>query len=138
MKKIIFTICLMVWVTLTFAQSKKNSSNHSSTILRGKALYTQYCLPCHQVDGSGVMNMNPPLIQTSFVLGDPKRIINILLKGYNKGVTIDGDDYTNPMPSFSYLNNQQIADILTFVRNSFGNKASPINAEQVKAERLSK
>ncbi|MBK0384075.1 cytochrome c [Pedobacter sp. SD-b] len=117
---------------------KATKPSQASPTINGKAVYTQYCMPCHQIDGSGVMNMNPPLIKTTYVLGDQTRLINILLKGYNKGVVIDEDEYTNPMPSFSYLSDTQIAAVLTYVRNNFQNKASAITAAQVKKVRSSK
>ena len=122
------------------AQTKTTSSTASFQVSmqRGKVVYTQYCLPCHQADGGGVMNLNPPLIKTTYVLGDQTRLINILLKGLNKGVTIDGDEYTNPMPPVNYLSDQQIADVLTYVRNNFSNKASAVTAAQVKLVRSKK
>lgn len=140
MKNLVFFLGIVLSVASVNAQVKKGStvSNSSSSLLKGKAVYTQYCLPCHQVDGGGVMNMNPPLIETTYVLGDKAQLINILLKGLNKGVVIDGDKYTNPMPAVNYLSDQQIADVLTYVRNSFGNKASAISAGEVKAVRAKK
>ncbi len=102
---------------------------------RGKKVYDTYCLTCHQADGAGVPRMNPPLIKTTYVLGDKKRLINIILKGFNESVEINGDFYDNPMPAQPQLTDQQVADVLTFVRNSFGNKASIITAAEVKAMR---
>ncbi|MBC7654871.1 MAG: cytochrome c, partial [Oligoflexus sp.] len=55
-----------------------------------------------------------------------------------KPIVIDGDKYTNPMPAVNYLSDQQIADVLTYVRNSFGNKASAISAAEVKTVRAKK
>jgi len=89
-------------------------------------------------DGSGVPGLNPPLIKTQWVLGDKKKLINIVLKGFNDPITIDGEDYANPMPAQAYLTDQQIADVLTYVRNSFGNKATPVTAAEVKAQRAAK
>jgi mono/diheme cytochrome c family protein len=100
---------------------------------RGKAVYTMNCMPCHQIDGSGVPNMNPPLIKTSYVLGSKVTLVSIVVKGLNKGVEIDGEEYTNPMPAQSNLTDQQIADVLTYVRNSFGNKATGLTLAEVKA-----
>ncbi len=104
----------------------------STPMLRGKVVYTQYCMPCHQVDGSGVPNLNPPLIKTSYVLGSKATLVQILVKGLNKEIEIDGDYYSNPMPSQA-LSDQQVSDVLTFVRNSFGNKATPVTVTEVKA-----
>jgi mono/diheme cytochrome c family protein len=140
MKKLVFTIGFLLSIFSVNAQVKKSTTvpKSSSSLLKGKAVYTQYCLPCHQSDGGGVMNMNPPLIGTTYVLGDKTQLINILLKGLTKGVEIDGDKYTNPMPAVNYLSDQQIADVLTYVRNIFGNKATLISAAEVKAVRAKK
>lgn len=53
-------------------------------------------------------------------------MINIILKGLNQEIEIDGETYANPMPGLSHLSNQEVADVLSFVRNNFGNKASII------------
>ncbi|WEK19745.1 MAG: cytochrome c [Candidatus Pedobacter colombiensis] len=104
----------------------------------GKKIYGQQCLVCHMADGGGVPNMNPPLIKTSYVLGDKTRLINVILKGLTNGEEIDGETYTNIMPAHNFLSDQEIADVLTFVRNSFGNKAEGISVAEVKAERNKK
>ena len=81
--------------------------------------------------------MNPPLGKTSYVLGEKPRLIKVLLNGL-KGQDIDGEAYHNVMPAQATLTDQQIADILTYVRNSFGNKASAVTAAEVKAVRAAK
>jgi mono/diheme cytochrome c family protein len=106
-----------------------------ASIDRGKIVYTSRCLTCHQVDGSGVPNMNPPLIKTKWVLGDKTALIEIVLKGMNTGVEIDGMRYHNVMASHADLTDLQIADALTYVRNSFGNKAKAVTVAEVKAAR---
>jgi mono/diheme cytochrome c family protein len=116
--------------TAAFAQTKQ------PTATGGKQLYTQYCLTCHQEDGAGVPNLNPPLIKTSWVLGDKKKLINWVLKGSgDQKVPIDGNYYNNNMPSQASLKDEEIAQILTYVRSHFGNKASAISAAEVKAVR---
>jgi mono/diheme cytochrome c family protein len=106
----------------------------SAAVLKGKSIYTQYCLTCHQADGLGVEGMNPPLAKTDYVLGDKTRLINVLVNGL-KGVEIDGEDYHGVMPAQSYLTDQQMADVLTYVRSNFGNKASAVTVAEVKAVR---
>ena len=83
------------------------------------------------IDGGGVPHLNPPLIQTSRVLGDKNKIIQIVLNGMNEHVAIDGEYYSNNMAPHKDLTNQQIADVLTYVRNSFGNKASAVTVKEV-------
>lgn len=101
----------------------------------GKIIYETYCLACHQEDGSGVPNMNPPLIKTDWVLGDSTRLINVILKGL-KNTEINGDSYSNEMPSHDFLTDYQIAEVLTYVRKSFGNQAGSISSEDVKKQRV--
>ena len=102
-----------------------------ATLLAGKAVYMQACVTCHQRDGGGVMNLNPTLVKTSYVLGNKTRLIQVVLKGL-KQANIDGERYGNVMPAFNYLSNKQISDVLTYVRNSFGNKASIVTPAEVK------
>jgi mono/diheme cytochrome c family protein len=129
MRKLSIVGIMLLIVVCLFAQTIKPS------IDRGKKIYTTYCLSCHQADGSGVPKMNPPLIKTSWVLGDKKRLINVMLNGMNEKIVIDDEEYENVMASHSFLKDQEIADVLTYIRNSFGNKASAVTAAEVKALR---
>jgi mono/diheme cytochrome c family protein len=102
---------------------------------RGKQVYLEQCLACHQADAGGVQSMNPPLIKTKWVLGDKTTLVQVVLKGMTGEVDINGDTYHNVMAPHNDLTDQQIADVLTYVRNSFGNKASAVRAAEVKAIR---
>jgi mono/diheme cytochrome c family protein len=115
--------------------TKSQQSNFKTD--SGKIIYETYCLACHQEDGSGVPNMNPPLIKTDWVLGDSSRLIKVILKGL-KDTEINGDSYSNEMPSHDFLSDYQIAEVLTYVRKSFGNQASIINPETVQKQRAKK
>jgi mono/diheme cytochrome c family protein len=114
---------------------KSQSSDYQAD--SGKIIYETYCLACHQEDGSGVPNMNPPLIKTDWVLGDSARLINVILNGL-KDTEINGDSYSNEMPSHDFLTDNQIAEVLTYVRKNFGNQASAISSEDVKKQRAKK
>jgi mono/diheme cytochrome c family protein len=105
------------------------------SIDRGQKVYLATCLACHMADGGGVQNMNPPLIKTKWVLGDKSQLIQIVLNGMKEGVTIDDMEYHNVMASHKDLTDLQIADVLTYVRNSFGNKAKAVTETEVKAVR---
>jgi mono/diheme cytochrome c family protein len=99
---------------------------------RGKIIYEQTCLPCHQADAGGVPGMNPPLRKSPYVQGAPAKLISIILQGLNDGVEIDGETYSNPMPSFSaVLKDEEIADVLSYLRSHFDNKAGPISKSEV-------
>lgn len=135
MKKIII-LSVVLCATLSFlsAQTAKKPGPNQS-VIRGKKVYEQYCLACHQVDGSGVPHMNPPLIKTDFVLGNKPALIQVVLKGMQSSVPIDDEYYSNNMPPHDFLKDQEIADVLTFVRNNFGNKASAVTVTEVKTAR---
>ena len=135
MKKIVITgiLCLLV-VAYIFAQAKKQPSALAS-IKRGQKVFESTCIVCHQKNGGGVPRLNPPLIKTKYVLGDKSQLAQIVLKGLNQPIEIEGETYNNVMPSFAQLTDEQIADVLTYVRNSFGNKASAVTPALVKAER---
>ena len=142
MNKIFAAFLLVMSCSLyVSAQSKpkpKAAPSTSASIARGALVYKQYCLSCHQIDGSGVPNINPPLSNTSYVKGDKVRLINTVLKGFPAPVDIDGESYTNVMPPHNFLKDQEIADVLTYVRNNFGNKGTAITITQVKAVRAKK
>jgi mono/diheme cytochrome c family protein len=143
MKKGFVVIVLVLSTAYLFGQSKTStqksttkttaaSASLKASMDRGMIVYKGTCLACHQADGGGVPRMNPPLIKTKYVLGDKKQLITILLKGLNDPIEIDDDEFHNPMPPQPQLTDQQIADVLTFVRNSFGNKASAVTPTDVK------
>jgi mono/diheme cytochrome c family protein len=134
MKKVIITSVLcFLFAFYLFAQAKKPTSQTSAK--RGKQVYETTCITCHQRDGGGVPHLNPPLIKTEYVLGDKSRLIQIVLNGLSQPIEIEDETYTNVMPAQTQLSDQQIADVLTYLRSNFGNKASAITVAQVKAER---
>ena len=137
MKKLVVGfICAGTVALLAFsAPSPRQGAPDKATMARGKALYETSCLACHQADGSGVPNLNPPIKKTKWVLGDKAELIKIIIKGMDEEIEVDGEYFSNTMPAHPHLKDQEIADILTYVRNSFGNKASAITAAEVKAQR---
>ncbi|MBC7565707.1 MAG: PQQ-dependent sugar dehydrogenase [Pedobacter sp.] len=112
----------------------KISPANKDSYLAGAKVYAQNCQSCHMADGGGVQNLNAPLTKTDYVLGNKTRIINVLLNGM-KGVDIGGEHYSNVMPAHDFLTNKEIAGVLTYVRNSFGNNASVITIADVAAAR---
>lgn len=103
--------------------------------LAGQQVYVSYCQGCHMKNGMGVPGLNPPLGGTDWVTGDKTRLIQVILKGMNDPIEINGETYQNVMASHSFLSDQQIADVLTYIRNAFGNEASEISPEEVATER---
>jgi mono/diheme cytochrome c family protein len=102
-----------------------------STAKEGESLYIKYCLACHQKDGSGVPNMFPPLQKSDWVNGDKSKLINVLLKGSKGEIDVNGEQYNQVMPKQDYLTDVQIARILTYIRQNFGNSADAVTPGEV-------
>ncbi|MEO6329371.1 MAG: cytochrome c [Ginsengibacter sp.] len=136
MKKNIIT-GVVFFIMLTSFQLATQPALKAS-MARGKKVYGSLCIACHQADGQGVQRMNPTLVKTKWILGNKKDLAKIVLNGLKGGeIEIDGDNFHNPMPPLAaQLTDQQIADVLTYVRSSFGNKASAVTLAEVKAARV--
>jgi mono/diheme cytochrome c family protein/glucose/arabinose dehydrogenase len=128
----------------------KVKEEYSTTNLKGKdfELFTLgrtifakegYCITCHQADGKGLPASGfPPLAGATWVIGNEDRLIKIVLKGLLGEIEVNGKKYPGQVPMTPYgglLNDKEVAAVLTYVRNSFGNQASVIPPEKVKAVR---
>jgi mono/diheme cytochrome c family protein len=131
----IFLLTLTTGTLVLMAAQTKPRPVPAKTLAAGKKVYETYCLVCHQADGSGVPKMNPPLAKTTYVVGDKTKLVGVILKGMKEEVEINGEFYENVMAAHDYLTDQEIADVTTYIRNSFGNKASIITAAEVKGIR---
>ncbi|SEM63983.1 Cytochrome C oxidase, cbb3-type, subunit III [bacterium A37T11] len=109
--------------------------NTRKVVRSGKKIYEQYCLPCHQTNGNGLEGINPPLKGSEYVLGNKARIVNIVLKGSNEGLLVNGKRYSNAMPPHGFLSDQEIANVLSYIRNSFGNRADSLSEQEVRMVR---
>jgi nitrite reductase (NO-forming) len=97
----------------------------------GSALYKGTCSVCHQDDGAGLPNVFPPLAKSDYLMSNPQRAIEVVLNGLSGPVTVNGSTYNSVMPPMSQLNDDEIANILTYAMNNWGNKGPAITAEQV-------
>lgn len=103
----------------------------------GAIMFSTYCAACHQADGNGVAGQFPPLAGSEWVLADgPNRMVRIVLNGLKGPIKVKGADYNNQMNAFrDSMDDVQIANVLTYIRNSWGNKASLVTAAEVGAIR---
>lgn len=97
----------------------------------GAKVYTIYCGTCHQGDGKGASGRFPPLAGSPWVTGNKERLINIVMAGLEGPITVNGEDFNGTMPQHSFLGNEEIANVLTYIRQNFGNKASAITPQEV-------
>ncbi len=104
---------------------------NTAKVAAGAKLYNTYCATCHQADGRGDGTRFPPLEKSEYVRGDRRRLIDIVLNGLSGPITVNGVGYNEVMPPNSYLNDEQISLILTYVRASFNNNLTGIQPQEV-------
>lgn len=109
----------------------------AQNLINGKKIFETRCLVCHQADGGGVPNMNPPLDASTGVNGkDIARLVKIVTNGLDERVALDGMYYNNAMTANPDLKADAIADVLSYIRNSWSNKAGLVTVAQVNAALL--
>jgi mono/diheme cytochrome c family protein len=97
----------------------------------GQQLYGRHCLSCHQADGGGVPNMQPAIAGGSWVQGDARALALFVMTGGFGSAERKESSVDNVMPAFRQLTDDELAQILTYVRAKFGNGASAVSAAQV-------
>ena len=129
----IYIMFVFVLLFIAGASAQTNNKLLAASVARGKTVYLQRCMVCHQADGGGVPKLNAPLDGSTAVNGaNIAKLVKNIVKGLNDRVEIDGELYENAMPAAADLSDAQIADVLTFIRSSWSNKAGPVTALQVK------
>jgi len=117
------------------AYLKKVQSSGPAVISPGQAIYEALCLNCHQASAQGLTGVYPPLAKSEWVAGDAQTLIRITMHGLAGPTKVQGKDYgLVPMPPMG-LDDQQLADVLTYVRSAFGNKAPAVKPDEVKVVR---
>lgn len=110
--------------------------NLSESIKRGKEVYALFCQNCHMEDGLGTPDINPPLAKADYLKKPAKTLISVILDGQSGEVAVNGKKYNAVMPPQPFLTDEQIADVLNYSRNSWGNKITgTITPAMVKALR---
>ncbi|WP_025761717.1 DUF7133 domain-containing protein [Dyadobacter tibetensis] len=121
------------------ARKNRNPEILKQQFPKGEALFTSICQTCHGIDGNGVASLGPPLNQSEWVTGDKNRLISVVLFGLTGPVTVNGHVYKTPeisgdMPGIGYddaMGNEDIAQLLSFIRKSWRNNADVVSTEEV-------
>jgi nitrite reductase (NO-forming) len=101
----------------------------------GKALFNGTCSVCHQSNGAGLPGVFPPLAGSDYLNADPRRAAAVIMHGLSGKLTVNGKEYDSVMPPMNQLNDDEVANILTYVLNSWGNKGGQVTTKDVKAIR---
>jgi nitrite reductase (NO-forming) len=101
-----------------------------AVLARGKAVYNRTCVACHQPDGKGIAKVFPPLEKSDYLIAHLDDVIHGVIYGQQGPMTVNGVEYNLVMPP-QMLNDQDTADAVTYVLNSFGNPGGRIDVERV-------
>ncbi len=116
----------------TAAESRAQGTlTKEQQIKAGEALYTGTCSVCHQANGAGLPNVFPPLAKSDFLMADKQRAIGIVVNGLSGPVKVNGAQFDSVMPPMSQLTDDEVANILTYVRNSWGNQGEAVGKDEV-------
>ncbi len=130
--KSLFSLSLAVFIIALFTQSfsKSQAFDLKASMARGKEVYTNYCITCHMEEGNGVENVFPPLAKSDYLMADKKRSILQVINGATGEMKVNGKTYNTPMVGIE-LSEEQVSDVLNYVRNSWGNKGAAIKPVDV-------
>lgn len=126
-------VCFLMMSGVSWISAEQQDGLQES-MKRGEEVYTANCASCHQPMGEGVEGAFPPLAKTNY-LKDQRRAIDIILHGQEGEITVNGKQYNTPMIALAQLSDKEVADVLNYVSNSWGNKYPLIKPAQVKAQR---
>jgi mono/diheme cytochrome c family protein len=112
------------------------STQQLDPMVLGRRVYNS-CASCHQMDGQGVAGAYPPLAGAKLVTGDPRILSRILLHGLEGPISVRGNVYNGAMPAWANLSDSEIAAVLTYIRNSWGNAAGEVPSDLVAEVRRS-
>lgn len=113
------------------------AQNKEERMLLGQRVYEQNCSACHQPTGTGIPGAFPPLAGSDYLLSDPKRAINVVLKGLTGEIEVNGTKYNSVMPAVK-LSDEKVANVLTYILNTWNNNGGEIVPADVKTLRTEK
>lgn len=129
-KATLFTTIVCIATISIIAQSRNTSKSYavipwqdsklSESISRGSEIYTEFCMQCHLPDGKGTPNVFPPLAGSDWLIDKRKESIHSIKFGLNGPIKVNGKTYNNAMTSLG-LENEEIADVMNYIMNSWGN-----------------
>ncbi len=126
-------ICFLALASLLVTQIEKNDSHQTDplkeSIERGREIYTDFCISCHLPSGEGVESVFPPLAKSDFLLKNREASIRGIKYGQEGEITVNGKTYNGSMASLG-LEDDEIADVMNYITNSWGNKNDKIITQE--------
>jgi nitrite reductase (NO-forming) len=124
-----------VFISVTFFSFRgAQKFDLKASIDRGKEIYIAQCMSCHLEEGEGIDDVYPPLAKSDYLMADKSRSISNVLHGLSGEITVNGKTYNGEMFAFD-MSDEEVSDVLNYIRNSWGNKGGAVTPEEVKAVR---
>ena len=120
-------------LALCFLAAAAVAAPAAATMERGKAVYSRTCIACHQPTGMGLPPVFPPLAGSEWIAKSASIAVRNITNGMIGPVTVKGTTYTSMMPPVAGVSDKDIADVVTYVNNSFGNSGAAVTEAEVKA-----
>lgn len=111
--------------------SAKDQNKFQKYLIQGRDLYQVNCASCHQKDGNGLKKLIPPLASSDFLKGNQVESVKLIRNGAVQPITVNGIAYTPTMPAHPHLTNLEIAEILTYINNSWGNEFGFVDGRKI-------
>lgn len=124
-----------IYSTTTSRLLTPSQDEIAQSVARGKDVYITQCMGCHQANGEGLSGVYPPLAGSDHLTKNQDKSIAIILNGQNEEITVNGTKYSVPMPALNSLTDQEVADVLNYMGQSWGNQFNVVTPAQVKSKR---
>ena len=133
---IILLIMSSVLIAIFLIISSAFSPEFEKKIKDGKVVYKKNCVACHMKNGKGVPHTFPPLVKSDYLINNSKEhIIKLILEGQKGKIVVNGKKYNNVMLPLKKLSDYEIAAVLTYINNNFGNSGPEYFSEEIKKQR---
>jgi len=131
----IIIVSILLFITISLMSFHKTQKfDLKASVERGKEIYNTQCITCHMEKGEGLEGAFPPVAKSDYLMADKNRSIRQILEGASGEMKVNGKVYNGEMPAID-LTDEQVSDVLNYVRNSWGNKGGAVTPSEVKAER---
>ncbi len=111
--------------------STKEQNKYQKYIIQGRDLYKANCVSCHQANGKGVKKLIPPLAGSLYLKENQKLVVELIKNGSKEAITVNGISYSPTMPAHAHLTHLEIAEIMTYINNSWGNEFGFVDGKYI-------
>ena len=133
-KYILLVLYLAAVCTIIYSCQSASEMEQAKYLTGGKDIYIANCQNCHGVNGEGLGELAPPLTDTVFLKENKSQLACLIKHGANKPMLVNGKTYHEKMPAFEHLENMDIAQVIVYITNSFGNKQGMYAHQAVEAD----